>query len=231
MFLAKLKIAIKNMPFIYKLAIRIKDIINEFIFIIIKKQIYGYRNQIINNGTLRNVRFKIIGNNNRIEIGKETRIENLIFYIYGNNHSFLVGNNCYIKGGSAWYEDEGGSIIIGNNTTIENAHLALTEYKTKIIIGNDCMFSSGIDFRTGDSHSIIEMNTKKRINYAKDIIVMDHVWIGADVKVLKGVTIHKESIIATGSIVTSDIPENCIGGGIPAKVLKSNVNWLRERIY
>jgi acetyltransferase-like isoleucine patch superfamily enzyme len=223
----KLKLIVKKNPLIYRIALRA----NELFSIVKRKRIDGTGNLIINKGRTKSIRIKIVGNNNRIEIGKETRFENVSFYIYGNNHSFVVGDNCFIKGGIAWYEDDGGKIVIGNNTTIEYANLALTEHGTKITIGNDCMFSYGIDFRTGDSHSIIEKDTKKRINYAKDIVVMDHVWIGADVKVLKGVTIHKESVIATGSIVTSDIPSNCIAGGIPAKVIKDNINWLRERIY
>ena len=93
------------------------------------------------------------------------------------------------------------------------------------------MFSSLIEFRTGDSHSIIDVVSKKRINYAQDVIIGNHVWIGAHSKILKGVTIGDNSIIGTNSLVTKNILKNSIAAGIPAKVLKSNVDWLRARIY
>lgn len=48
----------------------------------------------------------------------------------------------------------------------------------------------------------------------------NHVWLGVQVFVLKGVVIGDNSIIGTGSIVTYDIPANSIAIGIPAKVKK-----------
>lgn len=47
-----------------------------------------------------------------------------------------------------------------------------------------------------------------------------NVWLGGDVKILPGVTIHDNSIIGTGSIVTKDIPENVIAVGNPCKVIR-----------
>lgn len=111
-----------------------------------------------------------------------------------------------------------------------SAHLAVTEIGRKILIGNDCMFSREIKFITGDSHSIIDYETKERINFAKDIEVQDHVWIGTRSITLKGVKIGNNSIIGTNSIVTKDIPDHSIAAGIPSKVIKDNVDWLRERI-
>jgi acetyltransferase-like isoleucine patch superfamily enzyme len=51
------------------------------------------------------------------------------------------------------------------------------------------------------------------------------VWIGANVTILKGVSIGDGSVIAAGSVVTRSIPANCLAGGIPAKVIKENVAW------
>ncbi|MBP2659028.1 MAG: hypothetical protein H6Q69_2060 [Firmicutes bacterium] len=44
------------------------------------------------------------------------------------------------------------------------------------------MFSHDVHIRNGDSHSIIDLQTKKRINFSKDIIIGDHVWIAAYAK-------------------------------------------------
>lgn len=93
------------------------------------------------------------------------------------------------------------------------------------------MFSSAIELRTGDSHSIIDNETKKRINLAQNILIENHVWIGAHSIILKGVNIKSNTIIRTNSLVTKSIPSNCIAAGIPAKIIKNNIDWIRERIY
>lgn len=94
------------------------------------------------------------------------------------------------------------------------------------------MFSYDIDIRTGDSHSIINTISNERINYAKDIFIGNHVWVASHVSVLKGVHIFDNSIIASRSVVTKTFKEgNIIIGGIPAKKLKENVNWAKERTY
>ena len=55
----------------------------------------------------------------------------------------------------------------------------------------------------------------------KPIVIGKNVWIGANVTVLGGVTIGDNAIVAAGAVVTKDVPENTIVGGIPTKVIKS----------
>ena len=104
------------------------------------------------------------------------------------------------------------------------------EKNSKIIIGEDCMISHKVDIRTGDSHSIIDLDTGKRTNYVKDIVIKNHVWIGAYVKILKGVEIGQDSIIGMGAIVSKSIPEKVLCAGVPAKVIKNSVSWKRDII-
>ena len=87
------------------------------------------------------------------------------------------------------------------------------------------MLSSGISIRTSDSHPIFDMITNSRINQPRSVIIGNHVWISAEAKILKGVCIGDGAIIGLGSIVTHNIPSNCIASGIPAKVIKQNINW------
>jgi acetyltransferase-like isoleucine patch superfamily enzyme len=56
---------------------------------------------------------------------------------------------------------------------------------------------------------------------AKPIHIGKKVWLGANVTVLQGVTIGDNAIVAAGAVVTKDVPENTIVGGIPAKVIKT----------
>ncbi len=189
----------------------------------------GKNNVIINDGNLNNTHFDIIGNNNEIKIGKNSHINNALIFMRGDFHRIIIGENCFFGKGELWIEDDHGSIIIHNNTTIEHAHLAVTESNSILEIHDDCMLAKHIEIRTGDSHSIIDMATGARINKAANVTLKGHVWIGAHVKILKGVTIEHNSVIGTSSLVTSNIPPNCVAAGIPAKVIRENTDWKRER--
>lgn len=192
-------------------------------------RILGNNNQVINDGHVNNSKFDIVGNNNKIVIKKASSINNVLFFIRGDNHLIEIDQNCYIGGGDFWIEDNNCAIIIHSGTTIESAHLAVTEPHSKIEIHDDCMLAKNIEIRTGDSHCIIDNNTGQKINPAKNVILLSHVWVGAHVKILKGVTINSNSVIGTSSVVTNSIPGNCIAAGIPAKVIKTGINWKRER--
>lgn len=183
---------------------------------------------------LKNITFDIDKTSNvTIEIGRAVKLSNVKFYIRGINHSIKIGDSVRISGGVFWIEDNDCVISIGSKTTVEFTEFACTEPHRKIIIGEDCMFSSGIELRTGDSHSIFDLNSNTRVNFAKDIIIGDKVWVGAHSKILKGANIESNVIIGTSSIVTGDnsLKANSIYVGIPARCIKSNVTWNRRRVY
>lgn len=197
-----------------------------------KKKIIGINNKIsTSDAFMKHVNIVVKGNNNEILIGTKSNIANSKIYIKGNNHKLIIGDECVIRNGEFWFEDNNCELKLGNKTSIEGAHIAVTEPDAKITIGEDCMFSDQIDIRNGDSHSILDIENGKRINYAKDIFIGNHVWVGKGVQILKGVSIGSNSIVGTRSIVTKDVPNNSIATGTPAKVVKTNVTWDRQRIY
>jgi acetyltransferase-like isoleucine patch superfamily enzyme len=55
---------------------------------------------------------------------------------------------------------------------------------------------------------------------AEGIEIDDHVWIGAGVRVLDGVKIGRNAVIAAGSVVTTSVPENATVAGVPARIIK-----------
>lgn len=127
-------------------------------------------------------------------------------------------------------ENDLNQIIIGENTSLcGKIHLACTEGK-KITIGNDCLFSSDIVFRTGDSHSLLNVDGQ-RINPSEDIKIGDHCWLGHRVLINKGVVISDNSTVGTGAVVTKKFDQgNCVIAGVPAKIVKQNTNWCSKRI-
>lgn len=170
------------------------------------------------------------GKGNRIIFEKGGRLKNTRIFISGNDNSIIIGKDSSVLDGELYIEDNGGRISIGEKTYMcGKIHLACIE-GCSIDIGNDCLFSSDIVFRTGDSHSVLDMDGK-RINPSKDIKIDDHVWFGHRAMVTKGVHIASNNIIGTGALVTKSIENsNCAIAGVPAKVIKKDVNWCSERI-
>jgi len=62
----------------------------------------------------------------------------------------------------------------------------------------------------------------KRAGLPSPVIIEDNVWLGEGVKVLKGVTIGKNSVIGAGSVVSKSIPANVVAAGNPCKIIKEN---------
>lgn len=73
------------------------------------------------------------------------------------------------------------------------------------------LLTEGHPIATEDRHSLIP----------KPILIKKNAWIGANATILQGVTIGENAIVAAGSVVSKDVPDNTIAGGIPAKFLKN----------
>lgn len=185
-----------------------------------KKQFQGVR---IHN------KIQVSGNNNIIMAAKMSVLKNVLIRIQGNGNSVFIEEGAYLSGAELWLEGDSCRIRIGKNSFVGGkTHLACTE-QTEISIGCECMLSSNIQIRTGDSHSIVEMDGN-RINPAESVEIGNHCWIGEGAKVMKGVTLEGDDVVSTGAIVTKSFGKNVLLGGIPAKVIKENVTWDKERI-
>lgn len=206
--------------------------------IMLKVNNYIFNKMKINKGNAINVkcaflskcRIKVTGTGNVITIDDYSRLENCKISIYGNNCNVHIGKRCYFNELTIYMEDDRNTIDVGEHTSIDGkTELACIE-GTKINIGDDCMFSRNIHVRTGDAHSIVNIQGK-RINPSKDIIIRDHTWIGTETIIMKGVIINENSVIGAGSIVSSkEFSSNAIIAGNPAKVIKREISWKRERI-
>ena len=100
-----------------------------------------------------------------------------------------------------------------------------------VFINSGCHFQDQGGIYIGEGtfigHNVIlatlnhDLNPNTRADmYPKPIHIGKKVWIGSGAIVLPGVTIGDNSVIAAGSIVTKDVPENCVYGGNPAKFIK-----------
>lgn len=158
------------------------------------------------------------------------KLEKVSVFLYGSGHQLLIERDVIFKKGMIWFEDKNCSIVIREKTTIEEAEISAAEDGMHIAIEKDCMLSSGIRISTTDSHSIISLDTNKRINEAGSVLIENHVWIGHNATICKGIHIGHDTIIGTNSVVTHDIPPSVVAAGVPARIVKSNVTWNRKRI-
>lgn len=201
-----------------------------------KRKIKGKSNSInCKNAYLKNVYISIKGNNNIINIHENVNLNRVKISITGDNNIIDIGENCNLINCDFVAKYNNCSIKIGSKSTAGNPDpkvgrtiFAAVEENSHIMIGKDCMLAHDIDLRTGDGHPIYDLN-HKRINEGKDIIISDHVWIGAYARILKGSFINNNSIVSLGAIVTKEFhEENCIIAGVPAKIVKHDVMWERD---
>lgn len=119
-----------------------------------------------------------------------------------------------------------GSFIMKKNYFLNPWQLTIGEYshinygciidaRNAINIGNNVSISFNVSLITG-SHN---MNSEGFDYIAKPITIDDNVWIGIGATILQGVHIGKGAVICAGAIVTKDVPEYSIVGGIPAKLI------------
>lgn len=176
--------------------------------------------------------FHIDGKNNQILIGKNCKIRNTTFFIRGNNNVIELKDDISAFGAEFHIEQNGNYLQIRKGTTFHRRngypiHIALDEGST-VLIDEDCMFSNGIQIRSTDSHSITDIKGN-RINYAENIKIGKHCWIGLNCIILKGTQIAPHTVVAAGSICTSSyLRENCIIAGNPARIVKQNIDWDRK---
>ena len=110
-----------------------------------------------------------------------------------------------------------GDVMIGDHTRI-GIHCTVIG---PVSIGNNVNLAQGITV-TALNHNF--QDTAKRIDEqgisTKQVVIGDDVWIGANAIILPGVTIGRHVVVAAGAVVTKDVPDNCVVGGVPAKLIK-----------
>lgn len=111
-------------------------------------------------------------------------------------------------------------ISIADNVIINNNVVIISESEG-ISIGPKTLIGSNCEITDSDFHHLDPLKRHTEKANVKKVVIEENVFIGSNVKILKGVTIGKNSVIANGAIVSNSIPENVIVAGIPAKIIKT----------
>lgn len=123
---------------------------------------------------------------------------------------------------SLFYDDDitvfsGGRLELGDNSFF-NSNCKIRCHQL-IKIGDGCAISHDATIMDSDAH---ELNGEVK---TKPVIIGNRVWIGSRVMILPGVTIGDGAVIAAGAVVSKDVPAESLVGGVPARILKEQVDW------
>lgn len=159
-----------------------------------------------------------------IKLGKKCKFIGIPYLRPLPGSKITIGDNCS-------FNSSKNSNLIGID---RKCYISTLSKQAIIIIENNCGFSGTVI--AAHTEIIIKKNTKCgantlitdtdwhlddiRAGEPKPVIIGENVWIGAGVKVLKGVTIGDNTVIGAGSIVNKSIPSNVIAAGNPCKVIK-----------
>ncbi|HET6454757.1 MAG TPA: DapH/DapD/GlmU-related protein [Armatimonadota bacterium] len=159
----------------------------------------------------------------RIHIGKGVVIDdNVVLDAKGDSDEGITIGDAVILGRNTIVSCKGGSIEIGDNTNISANCMLISE--TRLSIGSNVLIAGMCYIIAGGNHSIertdIPIIAQPMIQKG-GVTVEDNCWLGANVTVLDGVTIGRDSVVGAGSLVNMDIPEFAIAVGAPARVVRN----------
>ena len=135
-----------------------------------------------------------------------------------DNAELNVRSNFKIYSGAKVYINKNAKLSLGSGYINHNLNLSCF---CRIEIGENVAISENVTIRDSDNHEIIGAN--KLIT--KPITIGNNVWIGMNVTILKGVTIGDGAVIAAGSVVNKDVLSNTLVAGVPARLIKKDVEW------
>ncbi len=144
--------------------------------------------------------------------GRVRAIEAL-FGSVGKNPEVLPGFRC----------DNGSNIHAGDDF-LANYHVTILDI-APVYIGDHVLIGPNTLISTVN-HPLTPAGRRKHLGIAKPVHIGDDVWIGGNVTIVPGVTIGCNAVIAAGAVVTKDVPDNVLVGGVPARILKNLENDL-----
>ena len=169
----------------------------------------------------------IIKNNGTLRIGMDYKYPlGTSIYLNSNAKIIVNGYSRIMKG--CYIEVLSGAVLeLGLNSFL-NEQSRVRLYK-RLYIGNNSIISFKVHIMDSDAHKIAEfgedVNQISEDDVTQEIVIGDHVWIGANSVILKGVKIGKGAVVGAGSVVTKNIPGNVLAVGNPCKVIKEDITW------
>lgn len=136
----------------------------------------------------------------------------------GKHATLRIGRWAWVGHGTKIRVHEG-EVSIGAKTVM-GQECTISAYQ-HVSIGRECIVADRVMLIDFD-HGVVEVERPIRLQgiYKRDVRVGCNVWIGYGACILRGVTVGHNSVIGTSAVVTKDVPENAVAGGVPARVLR-----------
>lgn len=175
--------------------------VKSIIRIIILKIIYGSKFKF----KFRSIKSLYLGKGIRIKINKENILS--------------LGSDVYIEDYCS-FECLEGSIFVGDNTFF-NTNNKIVSLK-KISIGSNCLFGPNVGIFDHD-HNYEQNDVPITFQgyKTKEINIGNNIWIGSNCTITRGINICDKVVVAANSVVTKDIIQKGVYGGVPSKLIKS----------
>jgi acetyltransferase-like isoleucine patch superfamily enzyme len=164
-----------------------------------------------------------IAKNSNLSVGNHFLLEDYSRIFIDENWEF--GNNVKIATHCAIFSREAGYcgiLNIGNGCHIGDN--TIIDVCGNITIGNEVAIGPNCVIYSHDhNYALLDMPAWKGGLIVKPVIIEKGAWIGSGVTILPGVTIGLRAVVAAGSVVTKDVPQNTVYGGVPARqIIKKN---------
>jgi acetyltransferase-like isoleucine patch superfamily enzyme len=160
----------------------------------------------------------------KVRHGRRLQTDGICFVCSGVK--LEIGRGARLRIGRwAWIGDRSkirvheGEVSIGAKTVM-GQECTISAYQ-RVEIGRECIVADRamlIDF----DHGVVEVERPIRLQgiYKRDVRVGHNVWMGYGACILRGVRVGNNAIVGTNAVVTHDVPENAVVGGVPARVIR-----------
>ena len=135
-----------------------------------------------------------------------------------DNKGICIGNGVFI-GRNSILSCKDGDIFIGDNSNISfNCEIFSANF---VKVGENVQIAA-YSYLNGGNHNFerTDIPVLMQERSGKGIMLEDNVWLGANIKILDGVTIGKDTIVGAGAVVIKDLPAFSIAVGVPARVIR-----------
>ncbi len=149
------------------------------------------------------------------------RLSNLYYKCLYKNYRYKYDiNKTFIFNGKAIDFYGEGEISADCNSYIGSYSTIQAVKKYKVSIGKDCMISHNVRIYTSSAIADQNFSLKPLKEKYGNVKIGDAVWIGANVFINPGITIGNNAIVGANSVLTKDVPDFAIVGGVPAKIIR-----------
>jgi len=167
--------------------------------------------------TIRNSEYLSVGRSFVAEAHSEIQALSQEGVVFGDN--VTIGRYAMIRPSGYYGREIGVGLRVGNNSNI--GAYSYIGASGSIEIGDNVLMGPRVSL-LAEQHNYdrLDIPMKQQGVSRGKIVIEDDCWLGSGCEILSGVTVHRGAIVATGSVVTKDVPPYSIVAGVPARVIK-----------